>query len=53
MTGFTNAYAKGAKLNGAQIVEHCPVENILVENEKVVGVQTKRGTVSHEKKKLK
>ena len=44
-SGITNAYAKGAKLKGAQVVEHCPVEKILVENKKVVGVQTKRGTV--------
>ena len=46
ISGLTNAYIKGAKDNGAEVVENCPVENILVESGRVCGIETaKNGTV--------
>ena len=39
LSGLTNAYAKGAKLNGATVLEDCPVSKIDVnENNSVRGV---------------
>ncbi len=41
----TMAYAKGARMGGAKIAEQCLVENILVEQGKVVGVLTEHGEI--------
>lgn len=38
-------YARGASRLGVDIVENCPVERLLVDGEKVVGVATARGNV--------
>lgn len=43
--GVTRAFAKGARMRGVRILEHCPVERILVENGRAVGVRTARGEV--------
>lgn len=43
--GITQAFAKGARLGGARIVEGCPVERILVENGHATGVLTAFGPV--------
>jgi len=45
-TGLTTAYARGAVLGGAQVLEGCPVTRVLVEDGKVVGVETPQGKVS-------
>jgi len=45
-TGLTTAYARGAVLGGAQVLEGCPVTRILVEDGKVVGVETPEGKVA-------
>ena len=42
-TSLTNAYATGATNNGVKIVTGCPVDDILVKNDKVVGVRTSSG----------
>ncbi len=42
---MTNAYVKGAKMHGAELVENCVVEKILVEQGKIVGVKTKSNEV--------
>ena len=42
--GFTNAFAKGAKLNGASILEDCPVTKINVDSDNNV----QSVTVGHE-----
>ena len=47
--GLTNAYAAGAKMHGAKIIEDCPIDTILVDERKgrsVSGVQTKLGKVT-------
>jgi glycine cleavage system aminomethyltransferase T/glycine/D-amino acid oxidase-like deaminating enzyme len=41
----TMAYAKGARLGGARILEHTPVTRILVERGRAVGVMTEQGPV--------
>ncbi|MCX8101837.1 MAG: FAD-dependent oxidoreductase [Geminicoccaceae bacterium] len=43
--GITQAFAKGARQRGVRIVENCPVERILVENGRAVGVRTPVGEV--------
>jgi 4-methylaminobutanoate oxidase (formaldehyde-forming) len=43
--GITQAFAKGARQRGARIVEGCPVERILVEGGRAVGVRTAAGEV--------
>lgn len=42
------AYIKGARQNGAQVIEHTPVEDVLVRDGRVVGVRTPRGEVACE-----
>ena len=44
LLGFTNAFAKGAKLNGASILEDCPVTKINVDSDNNV----QSVTVGHE-----
>lgn len=48
-TGYVNALVKGAVQNGGQLIEECPVTNILTEetngNRKVVGVETPNGKI--------
>jgi 4-methylaminobutanoate oxidase (formaldehyde-forming) len=41
----TQAYAKGARMGGAKILENLLVTKILVENGKAVGVMTERGPI--------
>ena len=41
----TMAYAKGARMGGAKIIEQCVVENIIVEGGKAVGVMTAQGEI--------
>ncbi len=41
----TMAYAKGARMGGARILEHTPVTRILVENGKAAGVMTANGPI--------
>ncbi len=43
--GITQAFAKAARQRGARIVEGCPVERILVECGRAVGVKTPFGEV--------
>ena len=48
---MTNAFATGAKKNGAKIVEDCPVETIVTEKDgrgrdTITGVRTKFGDIS-------
>ena len=50
ISGLTNAFAAGAKMHGAAIIEDCPVETILVEKDArghdvITGVKTKYGEV--------
>ena len=47
--GLTNAFIKGARDNGAEVIENCPVEEIIVEDGKVTGVKTNQGLVSRKK----
>lgn len=42
----TMALAKGARMQGATIVEDCPVTRVLTANRKVVGVETPHGTIT-------
>ena len=42
----TMAYAKGARMGGAQILEHTPVTRILVNNGRATGVETPQGPIS-------
>lgn len=44
-TDITQAFAKGARMRGAKIVENLKVEKLLVENGRAVGVQTEEGTL--------
>ncbi len=46
---ISQALAKGARKGGAQLVENCPVTEILTENGKLVGVRTAHGDVACEK----
>jgi len=46
--GVTNVLAKAARMEGAQIFEKTPVDKILVKNKRIVGVQTKSGTIDCE-----
>ena len=41
----TMAYAKGARMRGARILEHTPVTQILVENGRAAGVMTDKGPI--------
>lgn len=41
----TMAYAKGARMRGARILEHTPVIRIVVEGGKVAGVETDKGVI--------
>lgn len=41
----TMAYAKGARMGGAKVLEHTPVTQILVENGRAAGVMTDRGPI--------
>lgn len=41
----TMAYAKGARMHGARILEHTPVKRILVEGGRVAGVETDKGQI--------
>ncbi len=43
---LTNALAKGARMRGADIIEHVKVDEVLVEGGKVSGVRTDRGTIT-------
>ena len=42
---LTTALAKGARMHGADIVEHVKVEEVLLKGGKVSGVRTERGTI--------
>ncbi|GAB7543812.1 GcvT family protein [Cupriavidus sp. 8B] len=44
-TDITQAFAKGARMRGATIVENLKVEKLLVENGRAVGVQTEQGMI--------
>ncbi|WP_059411950.1 GcvT family protein [Cupriavidus basilensis] len=44
-TDITQAFAKGARMRGAKVVENLKVEKLLVENGKAVGVQTEEGVI--------
>ena len=46
---ITQALARGARNNGAKLVENCPVTEILTEKGKLVGVRTAQGDVACEK----
>ncbi len=41
-----SAYASAARRMGARVVQGCPVQQVLVEGGRVVGVSTARGTIS-------
>ena len=42
-------YARGADSLGVDIVQNCPVSNIIVEKDKCVGVETKKGIIEAKK----
>ncbi|MDG2475069.1 MAG: sarcosine oxidase subunit beta family protein [Paracoccaceae bacterium] len=42
-------YARGADRLGVDIIQNCPVLNILVENDKCIGVETAKGTIKAKK----
>jgi 4-methylaminobutanoate oxidase (formaldehyde-forming) len=44
-TDITQAFAKGARMRGAKIVENVKVDKLLVENGRAVGVQTQEGVI--------
>lgn len=46
---ITQALARGARRNGALLIEGTPVKEILTEKGKIVGVRTKQGDISCEK----
>ena len=46
--GVTNVLAKGAKQNGAKIIENCLVKKILTKNNKIGGVETNQGKIECE-----
>ena len=46
---ITQALARGARTSGAKIIENCAVTEITTENDNLVGVKTKLGSISCEK----
>jgi len=46
--GVTNVLAKAARTEGVQIFEKTPVKKILVRNNKIAGVETKKGKIDCE-----
>ena len=46
---ITQALARGARTSGAKVIENCVVTEIITENENLVGVKTKLGSISCEK----
>ncbi|MFK7755267.1 MAG: FAD-dependent oxidoreductase [Sedimentitalea sp.] len=46
---ITQALAKGARANGAQLIENCAVLEILTEADQITGVRTQHGDISCEK----
>ena len=46
--GVTNVLAKAAKIEGAKIIEKCPVDKILVKNNRIAGVKTGKGVIDCE-----
>ena len=46
---ITQSIALGARASGAKIIENCVVNEIITENENLVGVKTKLGSISCEK----
>lgn len=44
-TDITQAFAKGARMRGAKVLENQKVEKLLVENGRAVGVQTAEGVI--------
>lgn len=46
--GVTNVLAKAARMNGATIIEKCPVKKILIKNNKITGVETDQGNIECE-----
>ncbi|WP_250519001.1 FAD-dependent oxidoreductase [Caballeronia sp. ATUFL_M1_KS5A] len=44
-TDITQAFAKGARMRGAKVVENMKVEKLLVQNGRAVGVQTEEGVI--------
>jgi 4-methylaminobutanoate oxidase (formaldehyde-forming) len=46
---ITQALARGARSSGAKILENCAVNEIIIKNEKLVGIKTKLGNISCEK----
>jgi 4-methylaminobutanoate oxidase (formaldehyde-forming) len=46
--GITNVLAKAAKMEGAKIIEKCPVAKILIKNQRITGVQTAKGVINCE-----
>jgi 4-methylaminobutanoate oxidase (formaldehyde-forming) len=46
--GVTNVLAKAAKQHGANIIEHCSVKKILIQNKQIVGVETNQGKIDCE-----
>jgi len=46
---IAQALAKGARMQGAMIVEDCPVTGIVVENGRLAGIRTAQGEVACEK----
>lgn len=46
---ITQALAKGARMNGAQLIEDCEVLDIIIEKGRIKGVVTEHGTIECEK----
>ena len=46
---ITQALARGARTSGAKVIENCVVTEIITENENLVGVKTKLGSIYCEK----
>jgi len=46
--GVTNVLAKAAKQHGANIIEHCSVKKILIQNNQIIGVETDQGKIDCE-----
>jgi len=44
--GVANVLAKAAKQKGAEIIENCSVNKILVKNNQITGVETKQGIIN-------
>lgn len=45
---LTQALARGARLQGATLIENCPVTNLEIENGRIVSVTTPRGRIACE-----